>query len=376
MFLQKINKMSKVPYCKQFKRLERMTNGFKALVQHSDGKVPNPDYDYSFDDNARALIVLSRFYPNIPNSTKNKNLQLIYLDYLVDAKKARNDGLVYNFMNKNREWMDERNGIAQGFDNLQDCCGRGIWAASEFMFSKYPEEQRNKAKDFFFDLIKIADKLDYPNSIGLTIIGLSKYLEKDPENKNIIKLNKSLSEKLVKYYKENSDETWKWFSDTVTYCAARIPHAMLLAGKTLDNKELTKIGNESLEFLIENTFDENSVYHAVGSGGFWPKKGKIAEFDEQPIEPAVMIETLLEAYKISNDIEEKEKLNSAIYHIFGWYEKRNSKNVDMMAGNGAIFDAITPWGLNTNQGAEPLISYLMAASDIYYLENYITNQLP
>ena len=49
---------------------------------------------------------------------------------------------------------------------------------------------------------------------------------------------------------------------------------------------------------------------------------------------------------------------------FQWFSGKNIFRKSMMDSSGGVYDAITENGINKNQGAESLLSYLLAATKL------------
>ncbi|MBR9706168.1 hypothetical protein GOV14_03980 [Candidatus Pacearchaeota archaeon] len=321
------------------KRLEAMTDD-KGIVQHSDLHVPNPKYDYSIDDQARALIIKTRTDPS------NKILNL-YLDYLIDAK--RNDGWFNNYKTEHGKW-EARNGKQEDSGDLQDCYGRTIWALAELLGKDcLGSSKQKKVRTLFFDSLEMTENLQFPMSKALASIGLSKYLAKS-KNDSVKSANLQLVCQLQADYHKHSDKDWKGFSTEYTYCGPRLAQAMILAGQSLTRPDLTEIGKQSLHFLIKHTIP-NKFFRAIGNKG-WFQKGSVPSLlHEQSIEAGVMAEACVDA-----------GLDKQAQIAFSWFHGNNSINHDMRSQHNSIYDAITETGVNKNQGAESIISYLMACS--------------
>jgi len=332
---------------KSFSRLNKMINQ-NGIVQHC--KLDKPDFEHpaSIDDVARTAIIYAR-----EKEFKNeKNIKVLF-DYMKKAK--RKDGFVNNYRNWDGEFIG-RDGKKESPEVLHDCFGRYLWALSEIADSNYFQKQ--KAKELFLDSIHTSYELNYPMSNALTIIGLSKFPDENhcPSHK-IMQINNYLSYGLLKEFKENSDENWKGFSNEYTYCASRPAQAMILAGDKLKHRELIRIGIKSLDFLIKKNIREG-MFYAIGNQGFFKKDQEIPSYDQQPIEAGVMVEGLIDTYKITGE----EKYLDNAKTCFSWFHGNNINTVKMVAENGGVYDGITKLGVNLNQGAEPIISYLSALS--------------
>jgi len=338
--------------------LERMTV-LNGLLQHeSNPNIENKQpgvWPYSIDDNARALIAELNLSPGF----QDEYLIKTYFDYIIKAHRL--DNWFNNYKKQNRRFV-------QGNSNdLQDCYGRANWALTEVLFlDSCSINEKQKAKELIFSSLKNHTKLNSPMSQALSLIAFSKYLQKEP-NREIKKAAKKLSKKLSKAYKTHSNSNWQFPSSEMTYCSARIPHAFLLAGSVLNNIDLILKGKKILEFTLEQMF-EYDLFNPIGIN--WLRKEEkrtydiIKEGDKQPVEANVTAEVCYCATKILQDRAFLIIGNK----VLDWIKGKNKENLSLLADNGAIYDAITPHGLNTNQGAEPLVTYLMALSEKRKLE--------
>ena len=58
-----------------------------------------------------------------------------------------------------------------------------------------------------------------------------------------------LAERLLALYRRTSSPSWPWFEDRVTYCNARLPHALIVSGARMGDAPMLAAGLESLEWL-------------------------------------------------------------------------------------------------------------------------------
>ena len=338
----------------QEKSLERMTSMIEPLgmIQHGILDKPDRKHPYSIDDIARAGIILAR-----ENNFKNEGAMNICLDYLAGAKESRADWLANNYRNRDGIFIG-RDGNVENSGDLHDCFGRYLWALSEISNSNYSEKIKQRAKNMFNESLEDAQGLNYLMSKSLASIGLSKFPEQgDCPSEKIIQINNNIIYPILQSFEQNSNDDWKGYSNIYTYCAARPAQALILAGEKLNYPELIDKGEGSLDFLIKNTII-NGMFNPIGNKGFFKKGSRPAKYDQQTIETGVMIEGLIDAYNVTG---KKKYLYDALT-CFSWFNGNNLQNVNMVADNGGVLDAITPNGANLNQGAESVISYLMALS--------------
>ncbi len=350
--------MKKLFYEKQLKRLVHIMSDERGLIQHAQGAMPLPlEHGYSIDDVARGLVVLSRTFPRFDD----KEVHNVYLEYINRAQKDHE--LFHNFYERKNgkwQWRDEQSHA------LQDCFGRVMWALAEFTGSQYPEGEKKKAEKIFLKHLKVAKDLEYNTSKAFTLLGLSDYVSRTG-NGDVMRVARNIAESLAEKFHENKDdnESWMWFSDKMTYCNPKLPHPMIIAGRTLKNREILDIGKSSLDFLILNSFDENNIFHAIGNKGWYEKGGRPARYDQQSVEAGDMVEVCVDAYKILGF----EKYKECARRAFEWFNGKNISGKSMIDYvSGGFYDAITENGINTNQGAESLLSYLLAATKLEKLE--------
>jgi len=338
--------------------LERMTS-LNGIFQHeSNPNIENEKagvWPYSIDDNARALIAEI----DLPQELQNSIRTNIFFNYIVQANRLD------NWFNNYKK--QDSNFVQDDPKDLQDCSGRANWALAKVLFSNSSSQnQKEKAKELIHNSIENTLNLSFPMSQALSLIAFSRYLQKE-DNKEIKKVVKSLSRKLLRSYKQESTKDWRFPAPEMTYCSARVPQAFLFAGEALKNQELISAGEEILEFTLEQMF-KDKFFNPIGIN--WLKKGQkrsydiLKEGDKQPVEANVTAEVCYHAAKI---LENKAFLRRGDLAL-NWIKGANKEGLCLLAENGAVYDAIIPkkinskWieEINKNQGAEPIVTYLMA----------------
>ena len=99
------------------------------------------------------------------------------------------------------------------------------------------------------------------------------------------------------------------------------------------------------------------MFVPIGQDGWYKKDGKRAYFDQQPVDVAYMVQTLILAYKITKD----EKYKKKALNCFQWFLGKNMlKQVVYNEQTGGCHDGIGKNAINLNQGAESTLSYLIA----------------
>jgi len=308
-----------------------------GILEHSVMATPDLREGYCVDDNARALQLSLRL--------KKNNLIPIYLKFLVSAYTPEG---FHQDLNANMTW-DDKAGVNEGY-------GRAMAALGEASVTAPKDDQRLTAASVFDKEEPLIKKAKYPRVIAQTIIGLSYRMKSE---KNIFKADMILlADKLAGFYLDNSKESWKWYENTITYDNGRLPLAMFYAYLTLGNKKYLDIARQSLDFLIEKTYDNSKkIFSFPGFRGWYKRGGKKALFGQQPIEAGSMVETCSKAFEVT---KEKKYLTFA-KKAFSWYSGDNVINKSLIdKATGGIYDGLESEGLNPNEGAESTISYLLA----------------
>lgn len=302
------------------KHVLRLTDNI-GILEHCDITTPNPKEGYAVDDNARALII-SRQVDGL------RSLSSVYLNFILWAKDVKG---FHQDMNADLTWKDDA-GVHEGF-------GRAMVALAP--------------TDHFDQLAHLILTVTYPRVIAQLVMALSE--RNLPAEKNELLL---LSNKLVDLYNQNADSSWKWFENILTYENARLPQAIFTAYAVTQNPEYLKIGKESLDFLIKESYDnQKDCFSFIGHLGWYPKGGAKSVFGQQPVEAGGMVEVCALAYKITQDKKYLDFANKA----FEWYGGRNIDGINLIdTESGGIKDGLEPNGVNPNEGAESVLSYILA----------------
>ncbi|MCM8804659.1 MAG: glycosyltransferase [Candidatus Omnitrophica bacterium] len=328
--------------------LETLTDDV-GIIQHAKFSMADRKTGYTTDDNARALIVVTKHY-NMCIDQKSLNLINTYLSFIYYMQKS--NGRFHNLLSYDRNFLDT--------DGGDDCFGRCIWAIGYLLSSEFIYENIKGAAKHIFELaFPQIENINSLRGMANCIEGLYNYLKVE-DDKRAKEFVEKLANRMVENYKNSKEGNWKWFENVITYENGKLPLALLIAYEVTENREYFDIGMEALNFLIDITIIENR-YIPIGNNGWYVKGGKRAYYDQQPIEVACMIEALKKAEKLTGD----EKYGNLSLIVFDWFLGRNTKG-EMMYDSvtGGCYDGLTKNGPNRNQGAESTLSYLLARLEI------------
>jgi hypothetical protein len=331
--------------------LKKLTDD-TGLFQHAKFTVPNREYGYTTDDNARAIIAMTNYYLQYPQSDALELFD-IYLSFVLHAQNS--DGTVRNFMNFDRTWQQE--------DSANCALGRVLWAFGTVMAKPPTPSYLSIIKDCFDMSVKHVGK-QYPRGMAYSILGMSDYLKQFPGASDIKRQMEIAADELVTQYKENSFPDWRWFEEVLTYDNAVLPHALFVASLTFDNKKYLKAAEQTLEFLLANTYNGHH-FSFVGCKGWYERGHTRATFDQQPIEAASTVTMLRAAY----DATKNEKFLTLQRKAFDWYLGENDLHIPVYDfRTKGCCDGLGQDGVNLNQGAESTLSFLLSLMTI--VESY------
>ena len=331
--------------------LKHMTDE-TGIFQHAFFTVPNYAEGYTTDDNARALMV-SALIEELGSDEKFE-LAYRYLAFVWYAFNAET-GRFRNFMDYQRNWLEE--------NGSDDSHGRALWALGTVLGRSTTPTLPSMAGRLFEQALPAILETTSPRAWAFALIGIHEYLQRFAGDRMASQVREELAGRLLRLYKDNTTNDWQWYEQSLSYCNAALPHALLLAGQMIPNVEMTRVGLESLCWLsnVQRADAEGGHFVPIGSNGFYPRGGERARFDQQPVEVQAMVSACLEAYRITGDKFWRKEARRA----FDWFLGRNDLNVPIYdATTGGCRDGLHPDRANENQGAESTLAFLQSLLEL------------
>ncbi len=339
--------------------IKRMTTK-DGYIQFSAISIPDIESGYTIDDNARALIAVTKHY-ELTNEIADLELIKIYLNYIIFCQQE--NGSFLNYVDKEGNFTANNNN-----ENLEDANGRAIWALGEFISFKnsIANDLIDKATIAIEKAIKNIVKLHSPRAISFVIKGLYFY-NFDKQSPRINQIITSLADNLVSKYRGISDDSWKWYEDYLTYANSILPEGMLFAGLATGSKLFKDIAKTTFDFLLSIIFKEDQIKVISNQG--WYQKGKSTnQYGEQPIDVAYTILALKTFYQVYEEPSYKDKMKIA----FDWFLGKNHLHqIVYNPKTGGCYDGLEQNHVNLNQGAESTISYLLSRIAMEQVTNSI-----
>jgi hypothetical protein len=310
-----------------------------GMFQHCRYSIPDRRHGYTLDDNVRALLAAAQSEDPVISA-----LLPIYLSFVMYCQQP--NGLFVNFMSYDRRFLESV--------GSPDSQGRTLWALGCLYLEKplYRPLVEPILEAFRWQVVQMTS----PRTLAFALLGMSAYLKAQPEHLQTRLAIREMADRLLVYWEKSEQPGWHWFEDYVTYENARFPQAFFEAYLATGVEQYLTVACKAADFLEELHFKAGYL-KLIGSDG-WLKRGQVAaQFDEQPVEAGALVEMYNLAYEITNERHYLDLASCA----FAWYSGRNCHSVPVYDPlTGGVYDGLMVDGLNYNQGAESVLSYVLA----------------
>lgn len=311
-------------------------SGRRGLFEHAKLSQPRFDHGYSLDDNGRALVVVARAAASgvyFPNVARNR-----CLNFVLRARQA--DG-----------WKDRQS--TDGLWNQtasEDAVGRALWGLGSAAGWWPDAEGRLQAEAASMESLEFDSK--YWRSRAYALLGLT-VLNNVRSSPPLVAAIARLANSLPR--PRRRQDKWMWPDGRLRYDNARLPEALIVGGKALDDPRMTEDGIRLLEWLVEMEIGDRGFSFTPVAGR--SVGGRQPEFDQQPLEAWAMADACARASEVTGDRGWLVPAGVAI----SWFLGENDQRIAVYdPESGACCDGLTSSGVNLNQGAESTLSALGA----------------
>jgi glycosyltransferase involved in cell wall biosynthesis len=341
-------------YCNQMPALKldhlhRLTDD-TGILQHATFSVPNYGEGYTTDDNARALV-LAVLVQQLggTESARIEELASRYLAFLGYALNPEN-GRFRNFLTYERKWTETA--------GSEDCHGRALWALGTVLGRSKNQALRGAAGRLFETAVPAVVAFTSPRASAFALLGIQEYLDSFPCDRDAQQMRSVLARRLLELYGSNQSPEWNWFEDVLAYSNARLPQAVLIAGRRSSDSLMVSAALGALNWLSEiQRSPDNDHFVPIGSQGFYRKGGEKARFDQQPVEAGGAVSACMEAYRLTGE----DRWLTEAWSAFNWFLGNNDLQIALYdPSTGGCRDGLHPERVNENQGAESTLAFLMA----------------
>lgn len=314
-----------------------------GIIQFAPRAVPDLAWGYTTDDVARALVFICRAL-RIMDRSERSALVRKYVAFL--DKMRSSDGRWSNEMSKTGEIGDS--------PSSRDHLGRAAWAAGAYSSSDLCTEPK-----WGHDILKAALRwiLDAssPRAKAYFLLGASEFLKTRPDSELHDGATK-LANQLLSWYEGVSRPAWRWFEESLTYDNARLPESLAAYYAISEDSTCLNVASESLGFLM-SVQTVSGVFAPIGNKGWYRVGGDRALYDQQPVDAGATVEACNRLYRVAGQTRYRDWSSLAL----SWYSGSNLKRLPVYDNTtGGCYDGLIEEGVNLNQGAESILSYLLA----------------
>ena len=165
---------------------------------------------------------------------------------------------------------------------------------------------------------------------------------------------------LQREFDANTNSDWPWPEAILTYENGLLPRALIAAGRQTGDQAMVDTGLSALDWLMSVQTATAGHLSPIGNE-WWPRGGVRSRYDQQPIEATALLLAAETALAATGD----PRYQAVMELAYAWFLGANDRGVwvaDPVRGSGS--DGLTPEGLNTNEGAESTLMWLMAAEHV------------
>ena len=326
-----------------------------GLLQHAKFATPDRPHGYCTDDNARALIAAVRYARLYGYDERAMPLQR-YLSFLADALGAETDRF-RNFMGYDRHWLEDT--------GSHDSHGRAVWALGVTTAGAPNASVRARARTLFTRALRAAERFDSIRARAFVLLGLDAYLKVEPDARDAADLRLRLAETHFQLHRRKAAADWPWWEDTLTYDNAKLPHALLVSGASLERPDMLRAALAALEWLLKIQTAQEGHLSVIGNRGWLTRGRERARFDQQPLEAYALVHACLDAARITAEADWADHAR----RCFAWFRGGNDLGISLFnEETGGCYDGLEPEGVNLNQGAESTLAYLLSLLELHAYE--------
>jgi glycosyltransferase involved in cell wall biosynthesis len=323
----------------------RLSDGC-GMAQHAIFSVPDRSHGYCVDDNCRALMLMHRFVGE--HAQRADELAVVYAAFVQYAWNGSR-GRFRNFMAFDRSWLEE--------EGSEDSFGRTLWSLGVTASSARSHGLRRWALHLFDQVAPHARSLTSPRTQAFSMLAADALLDAHPGHDLARALLQEGGRRLSGLLMEHRRTGWDWFEPMLAYDNARLPEALMRAGRRLDDRAMQNAGLAAMAWLDEVQTNEDGQFRAVGTDSFGRAYAAPLPFDQQPLEAWATID----AAQVAGRITDSGRWSATARRAYAWYLGSNDLSLPLGSGSdGGCFDGLMSDRVNLNQGAESVLAFQFA----------------
>ena len=252
-------------------------------------------------------------------------------------------------MGYDRQWLEDC--------GSEDSNGRTLWALGAVMRDAPDPSLQRWANGLFNAALPGTESIGSPRALAFIMLGLTAALDHEPGHVEARRMLSELATTIAGLLDQHRKPDWPWFEAVLAYDNARLPQALIEAGRVLSAPDLLERGLGTLEWIIGQQTAPRGHFRPVGTESFGVPYAQPALFDQQPLEAAATLDACASAFDATGDLRWVEFGRKAL----AWFDGDNDLSLPLTgAENGACYDGLTAFGVNLNQGAESTLALQIA----------------
>jgi hypothetical protein len=256
-------------------------------------------------------------------------------------------------MSFDRRWLEDV--------GSEDSHGRSLWALGECARSDPNPPRRRWARALFLEALPAAEAFQSPRAWAFTLLGLDAYIRTATANPYLSDLRRQLAGRLVANLRAVETPEWVWFEKGLAYENARMPQALIATAIATGDATCLDAGLRSLRWLMALQTTPAGCFRPVGSHSFGDELRPPRPFDQQPLEATASISACRAAWRADPD----PRWRADALRAFSWFLGRNDLSIPLVDVEvGSCSDGLHPDRVNENCGAESVLSWLLALTEI------------
>ncbi len=341
-------------------------SGALGIMQHAIGPSADPAHGYCTDDVARALLVdlLHAREVGWPVVADSAARAVAFLDGAFDPRAGR----FRNLRRFDGAWLER--------DRSEDAHARAVLALATASVRLPDRQLRATAARLVDDGLPACRTFRHPRPLAAALLAADVLAGagRDPGHAACQPLAEALwaavgpdRSATTTARRGASVAAWPWPEPVLTYENGIVPQALIAAGRRLARAEMLVHGLRLLDWLLLVETAPAGHLSIVGNKGWYPRGGRQATWDQQPIEAT----SLLLAAEAAADATGSARYREAMERCYAWFLGHNDLGVPVaIPERGSCHDGLTPLGPNPNQGAESTLAWLMAVEHIRRARRY------
>ena len=329
----------------------------RGLFQHAIGSQPDPRHGFCTDDVARAVVVdLLHAQATGRGTSIRLRREIAFLGAAYEPQAGR----FRNFRAMDGRWLE-----AVG---SEDCHARALQALGAAVAGSTDPLVVGPARDLFLAALPAALRFGSLRPRAYAVLGCDAWLSAvvDPATERILA---TLAGRLAATTASAPERLgWPWPEPVVTYDNGALSQALIAAGLRLERDDWVRLGVDRLAWLADAQTAPAGHLRPIGNAGWWPRGGRPARFDQQPLEAASLAEAARLALAATGD----PRWATLMERAYAWFLGANDLGLPLAdPDDGSSCDGLLASGVNPNRGAESTLAWLLLAERIRELRTKV-----